>query len=79
MVVKAFKKGKNNILYARLGYMDETYGKKIVLIIDNIDGNPTKICFCNYKSCTNTKIMQNLSNKPMSEVTTKLDRVHIDF
>ena len=59
--------------------MDETHGKKIVLMVDDIDGDPTKICFCDCESCTSTKITQNPSNKPMSEITTKLGRVYMDF
>lgn len=77
VVKKALKKGKNNILHARLGHMSKTYNKKIVLIVDNIDSNPTKICFG--KSCIGAKIMRNPSTKLMSEVTTKLGRIQIDF
>ena len=79
VVTKALKNGKNDILHARLGHMGETHGKKIISMVDDIDGDPTKICFYDCKSCTGTKITQNPSNKPMSEVTTKLDRVHMDF
>ena len=77
MVKKALKKSKNYILHARLGYMGKIYIKKIVSMVDDIDGNPTKICF--YNSCISIKIMQNLSTKPISEVSTKLDRVHVDL
>lgn len=46
-------------------------------MVDNDDNNSSKICFC--KLCISSKITQNLSKKPMSEVTTKLGRVHIDL
>ncbi len=77
VVKKTLKKGKNNILHARLGYMGETYSKRIVSMVDDIDGDPTKICFC--ESCISAKITRNLSTKPMSEVTTKLGRVNMDL
>ena len=60
-------------------HMGETHGKKIVSMVDDIDGDPIMVCFCDCKSCTSTKIMQNPSNKPMPEVTTKLGRVYMDF
>lgn len=77
VVKKALKKGKNNIFYIYLGHIDETYSKKIISIINNIDGDSTKICF--YELCISAKIIRNLSTKPMSEVTTKLGRVYIDL
>lgn len=80
MIAKALKKDKNDILYICLRHIDKIYRKKIVLIVNNIDIDLTKICFCDYKSYICTKITQNLSNKPISEVTIKLDiRVHINF
>lgn len=57
--------------------MDETYSKRIISIVNDIDGDLSKIYFC--KLCINLKIMQNPSKKPMSEVTTKLDRVYMDL
>ena len=77
MVKKVLKKGKNDIFYARLGHIDETHSKKIISIVDNIDGDPTKICF--YASYISAKIMQNPSSKPMSEVITKIDKMHMDL
>ena len=77
VVKKILRKSKNNILYARLGNMGETHSKKIISMVDNIDGDPTKICFC--ESYISAKIMQNPSNKPISEVTTKMNRVYIDL
>lgn len=59
--------------------MDGSHGNKIVLIVDDINSNSTKICFCDYKSFPNTKIIQNLSNKLMSKRTTKLGKVYMDF
>lgn len=47
----------------------------MISIVDNIDGDLNKICFC--KSCNSLKIMRNSRTKPMSEVTNQLDRVHI--
>lgn len=79
MIIKALKKGKNYILYVYLGHMSETYGIKIILMIDDINGNLTKIYFYDYKSYTNIKIMQNFSNKSISEIITKLGRVNMDF
>ena len=77
VVKKALRKGKNDILHARLGHMGETHSKKIISMVDNIDGDPTKICFC--ESCISAKITRNPSSKPMSEVTTKMGRVHMDL
>ena len=79
VVTKALKNGKNDILHIRLGHMGKTYRKKIISMVVDIDGNLTKICFYDCKSYTSTKITQNPSNKPILEITTKLDRVYIDF
>lgn len=77
IVKKSLKKGKNDLFYACLGHMVETYNKKIISIVDDIDSDPTKICF--YKSCISIKITINLSIKTISEITTKLGKVHINF
>ncbi len=77
VIKKALKKGKNDILHVRLGYMSETNSKRIASMVDDIDGDPTKICFC--ESCINAKITRNPSTKPMSQVTTKLGRMHMDL
>ena len=77
VVKRALKKGKNDILHARLGHMGETHSKRIISMVDDIDNDPTKICFC--ESCISAKITKNLSTKPMSEVTIKLSRVHMDL
>lgn len=80
VVAKVLKKGKNDILYLYLGHMGKTHRKKIVLIIKDIDIDMIKICFCDCKLYTSIKIMQNLSNKPILEITTKLGtRVDIVF
>ena len=63
VVKKALRKGKNDILHTGLRYMGETHNKKIVSIVDDIDGNLTKICFC--ESYISAKITQNPSTKPM--------------
>lgn len=75
MIKKALKNNKNDILHAGLENVDKTYSKKIVLMVDDIDGDPTKICFC--KLFINAKITQNSRSKPMSEVIFKLVRAHI--
>lgn len=77
VVKKALKKGKNDILYVCLGHIGKTHGKKIILIVDNIDSNSTKICF--HKLYISAKIMQNLSSKPISEITTKMGKMYIDL
>ena len=77
MIKKALKKDKNDIPYTCLGYMGKIYSKKVISMVDDIDNDPNKICF--YESCISLKITQNLSKKPMSEVTTKLGRVYIDL
>lgn len=69
IVKKTLKKGKNNILYIYLGYIDKTNSKKIVLMIDDINSDIIKICF--YELCISAKITQNLSTKFMLEVNTK--------
>lgn len=78
-VVNFLKKSKNSILHVCLGPTDKIHKKKIVSIGDDNDGNLTKICFCNFESYIGTKIMQNLSNKLMSEVSTKLSRIYMKF
>lgn len=77
MIKKALKKGKNNIFYARLKYISEIHRKKIISIVDDIDSNLTKICFC--ESYINIKITKNSSIKPILKVTTKLNRLYIDL
>ena len=77
VVKKALKKGKNDILHTRLGHMGETYSNRIISMVDDIDDDPTKICFC--ESCICAKITIHPSMKPMSKVTTKLGRVHMDL
>lgn len=77
MVKKTLKKGTNYLFYTCLGYIDKTHNKKIILMVDNTDGNTTKICFC--KSYISAKITQNLSSKPISEITIKIGGMHIDF
>lgn len=71
------KKGKNDILYASLEYMCEIHNKRFILMVDNDDKDSSKICFC--KLCISSKITQNTSKKPISEVTTKLGRVYMDL
>lgn len=51
--------------------MGEIYGKKIFIIVEFINSNLTKICFC--KLYIRIKIIQNLSNKLKSKVTIKLN------
>lgn len=77
MIKRALKKGKNNILHTHLGQINETHGKKIILIVDNIDDDPTKICFC--ESYFSAKILRNPYSKPMSEVIIKMGMVYIDL
>lgn len=71
------KKNKNNIFHIYLGNIDETYNKKIVLIIDDINNNSTKICF--YELYISTKIIHNLNIKPISKINTKFDKVYKDI
>lgn len=77
VVKKAWIKSKNDILHARLGHIGETHNKKIISMIDDIDKDPSKISFC--KSYIGSKITWNPSREPMSKVTTKLGRVHMDL
>lgn len=77
VVKKALKKGKDNIFHTRLGYISETHNKRIISIIDNINGDLTKIYFC--ELYISIKITRNLGTKSMSKITTKLDRVHMDL
>ena len=57
--------------------MGETHSKKMISMVANIDSDLTKICFC--ESYISAKITQNSSSRPMSEVTTKMGKVHIDL
>lgn len=77
VIVKALKKNKNDILYICLGYISKFYSKQISNMIDNIDSNLSKICFC--KVYIEAKILKNLSKKPISAMTEKLKKVYIDF
>lgn len=71
------KKGKNDILYIHYKRISETHNKKIISILDNIDGDLNKIYFCNLG--IDAKIIKNPSVKPMSEIITKLGKMHIDL
>ncbi len=77
VVVNGLKKDKNNILRARLGNIGESHSKQISQMVDDIDGKPSKICFCG--ACIRAKITRNPSKKPISAVTEKLKRVHMDL
>ena len=77
VVVKALKKDKNDILHTRLGHIGESHSKQISSMVDDIDGDPSKICFC--EACIGAKITRNPSKKPISAVTEKLERVHMDL
>lgn len=46
-------------------------------MVDNINGNLTKICF--YKLYINVNIIQNLSIKLISKLITKLGKLYINF
>lgn len=76
-VAKALKKDKNNILDAQLGYIGKSHSKQISHMVDDIDGNPTNIYFCEIG--IKAKITKNSSKKPISAMTEKLKRVHIDL
>lgn len=76
MIKKTLKKGKNDIFYIRLGHINESYSKKIISIIDDIDNNLSKICFCGLY--ISLKIIENLSKKRISELITKLGKVNMD-
>ena len=76
-VKKALKKGKNDIFHIRLRHIGEIHSKKIIVIVDNIDGNPNKICFC--ELYISVKITRNPSTKLLSKVSIKLGRIYIDL
>ena len=46
-------------------------------MVDDIDGDPSKICFS--ETCIKVKITRNPSKKSFSAVKEKLERVHIDL
>ena len=77
VVVKDLKKDKNDILYARLGHIGESDSKRISHMVEDIDGNSSKVCLCG--AYIGAKIPRNLSKKPISAVTEKLERVHMDL
>lgn len=77
ILVKALKKNKNDILYIQLGHIGKSHSKQINSMINNIDGNPSKICFC--KIYIKAKITKNLSKKLISTMIEKLKRVYMDF
>lgn len=57
--------------------MSKTHNEKIFFIVDNINGDLTKICFC--KLYISAKITQNAGIKPLSEITINLSKIFIDF
>ena len=77
VVVKALKKDKNNILHVQLSHIGESHSKQISSMVDDIDSNPSKICFC--EICIGAKITRNPSKKPISAMTEKLERVQMDL
>ncbi len=77
VVKKCLMKSKNYILHASLRYMGETQSKRMISMVHDIDGDQTKICFC--ESYNSAKITRNLNTKPVLEVITKLSRVNIDL
>ncbi len=77
VVLKPLKKDKNDFLHARLGNIGESHSKQISSMVDNIDDDSSKICFC--EACIRAKITRNPSKKPISAMTEKLERVHIDL
>lgn len=77
VVKKTLKKGKNEIFHAGLRHMGETHSKKIISMVDDIHGDPNKIFFC--ELYIGSKVMSNLSKKPMSKIKTKFGRVHINL
>lgn len=73
-VVKiVLKKGNSNILHLYLGLMGEINNKRIVSVINTINGDQINIYIC--ELYISIKIMQNSSNKSIS----KVDRVYIDL
>ena len=77
VIFKALKKDKNDILYARLGHISESHSKRIRSMVDDIDDDPSKICFC--EACMGAKMTRNPSKKPISAATENLERVQMDL
>lgn len=77
VVMKAIKKSKNDICHVRLGHLGETYSRTISGMVNDMDGDPSKACFC--EPCVGAKITRQASKNSMSEVTLKLGRVHMDL
>lgn len=77
VVKKVLKNGKNDILHIELGHIGKTYSKRVISMVDDIDTDLSKIYF--YESCISLKIMQNPSKKSISEVITRLGKIHIDL
>ncbi len=76
-VFMTLKKDQNDILHAPLGNIGESHSKRISYIVDDIDDDLSKICFCEIGIGAN--ITRNLSKKLISAVTKKLKRGHIDL
>jgi transposase InsO family protein len=76
VVLKASIRTRQELLHARLGHPGNGMSSKYKLMLDGLDGK-VKHCFC--ESCVQSKITRKPSKKPMTEVSKKLGRLHMDL
>jgi hypothetical protein len=76
VVLKASIRTKQELLHARLGHPGNSLSSKYETMVAGLDVK-LRHCFC--ESCVQSKITKKPSKKPMTEVSTKLGRLHIDL
>lgn len=74
---KLTPKMSQRLLHARLGHPGKHMEGKLDALMDDLGDRPFCPPFC--PSCTEAKITRKASREPMSTVTEKLERVHMDL
>ena len=74
---KPIPKVSQRLLHARLGHPGKHMEGKLNALMDDLGGHSFCPPFCS--SCTEAKMTRKVSREPMSIVTEKLERVHMDL
>ncbi|KAM4064276.1 reverse transcriptase, RNA-dependent DNA polymerase [Hirsutella rhossiliensis] len=77
VALKSILKMPERLLHARLGHPGKHMEGKLNAVMDDLGDNSFCPSFCS--SCTEAKMTRKVSREPMSVVTEKLERVHIDL
>ncbi|KJZ78398.1 hypothetical protein HIM_02436 [Hirsutella minnesotensis 3608] len=77
VALKSILKMPERLLHARLGHPGKHMEGKLNAVMDDLGDNSFCPSFCS--SCTEAKMTRRVSREPMSAVTEKLERVHIDL